>query len=274
MSRSNAVLFQDAEAWGLASSSPHCLVAQAALKFAGVSYSTSTASDSFASSTERPVLVIGDTVLTGAGQILDHLKSKCGLDSRLDSKQVARSYAFQCMIEDRLHKAWQYNMFVDNDNFVSTTRPVITQGAPFGSAFYISHQIRNSVRKSLDGITDACLRSVPQSYAALSALLGDSPYFCGDRPGSLDAVAFGHLALQLHATTPNQPFAAAMRPYPNLKSVCSCASYLCDVPVQPLTQPLLLDLSLKMLMNFTLLKAKLLKLTPLSGRWAAASNLS
>lgn len=133
--------------------------------------------------------------------------------------QVARAYAFQSMIEDRLHKAWQYNMFVDDDNFASTTKPVITQGAPFGSAFLISYQLRNSVRKSLDGISDSCLRSVPQSYAALSALLGDSPYFCGDRPGSLDAVAFGHLALQLHATTPNQPFAAAMRPYPNLKSV-------------------------------------------------------
>jgi hypothetical protein len=88
MSRTDAVLFQDAEAWGLASSSPHCLVAQAALKFAGVPYSTSTASDSSASSSERPVLKIGVEVLTGAGQILDHLKSKYGLDARLDSKQV------------------------------------------------------------------------------------------------------------------------------------------------------------------------------------------
>lgn len=151
--------------------------------------------------------------------------------------QVARAYAFQSMIEDRLHKAWQYNMFVDDDNFASTTKPVITQGAPFGSAFLISYQLRNSVRKSLDGINDSCLRSVPQSYAALSALLGDSPYFCGDRPGSLDAVAFGHLALQLHATTPNQPFAAAMRPYPNLKSV-SRSLHLASAPVvRALTPP-------------------------------------
>jgi glutathione S-transferase len=216
MSR-NAVLFQDAEAWGLASSSPQCLVAQAALKFAGVQYSTSTASDSFSSSTERPILAVGDTVLAGSAQILDYLKSKHGLDLRLDSRQVSRAYAFQSMIEDRLHKAWQYNMFVDNANFASTTKPVITQGAPFGSALLISYQRRNEVRKSLDGTTETCLLCVPQSYAALSALLGDSPYFCGDRPGSLDAVAFGYLAVQLHATTPNQPFAAAMRPFPNLK---------------------------------------------------------
>ena len=223
MARSNSVLFQDAEAWGLASSSPQCLVAQAALKFAGVPFSTSTAADSFASSTERPVLAIGDLVLTGAAQILEHLKSKHGLDSRLDARQVARAYAFQCMIEDRLHRAWQYNMYVDNANFVSTTKPVITQGAPFGSSFFISYQRRNSVRKALEGVTEACLRSVPHSYAALSALLGDSPYFCGDRPGSLDAVAFGHLAVQLHATTPNTPFAAAMQ-FPNLKSEFPCPS--------------------------------------------------
>lgn len=216
MSR-NAVLFQDAEAWGLASSSPQCLVAQAALKFAGVQYSTSTASDSFTSSAERPVLAVGDTVLAGAAQILDYLKSKHGLDLRLDSRQVSRAYAFQCMIEDRLHRAWQYNMFIDNANFASTTKPVITQGAPFGSALLISYQRRSEVRKSLDGTTETCLLCVPQSYAALSALLGDSPYFCGDRPGSLDAVVFGYLAVQLHATTPNQPFAAAMRPFPNLK---------------------------------------------------------
>lgn len=216
MSRTNVVLFQDAEAWGLASSSPHCLVAQAALKFAGAPYSTSTASDSFTSSTERPILYTGDSVFTGIAQILEHLKSKHGLDSRLDSRQVARAYAFQCMIEDRLLRAWQYNMYVDDTNFAFATKPVISSGAPFGSAFLISYQRRNSVRKNLDGITETCLRCVPHSYAALSALLGDSPYFCGDRPGSLDAVVFGHLALQLHAVTPNQPFAAAMRPYPNL----------------------------------------------------------
>jgi metaxin len=218
MLQNNAILFQDAEAWGLASSSPHCLVAQAALKFAGVPYSTSTPSDSFTSSTERPVLSIGDTVYTGSAQILEHLKSKHALDSRLDSRQVARAYAFQCMIEDRLLRAWRYNMFVDDSNFVSATKPIVTKGAPFGSAFLMSHQRRSAVRKSLEGVTESCLRCVPQCYAALSALLGDSPYFCGDRPGSLDAVAFGHLAVQLHAVTPNQPFAAAMRPYPNLKS--------------------------------------------------------
>ena len=76
MSRSNAVLFQDAEAWGLASSNPHCLIAQAALKFAGVPYHTSTAPNSFSSSAERPVLTIGDVVLTGAAQIIEHLRSK------------------------------------------------------------------------------------------------------------------------------------------------------------------------------------------------------
>jgi metaxin len=228
MTRANAVLFQDAEAWGLASSSPHCLIAQSALKFAGVPYSTSTATDAFSSSKERPILSIGDAVFTGTAQILEYLKSHHGLDSRLDPRQVARVYAFQCMIEDRLHRAWLYNMFLDNTNFACATKPVITQGAPFGSAFLISYQRRNAVRKALDGISEECLRSVPQSYASLSALLGDSPYFCGDRPGSLDAVAFGHLALQLHATTPNQPFAAAMRPYPNLKSVSFRFICLCQ----------------------------------------------
>lgn len=225
MSRTNAVLIQDAEAWGLDSSSAACLVVQAALKFAGVPYSTSTASDSFTTSTERPVLTVGDTVFTGAAQILDFLKSKHGLDSRLDSRQVARSYAFQCMIEHTLHRAWQYNMYVDATNFAATTKPVITKGAPFGSATLISYQRRSAVTKSLEGTTEMCLRCVPHCYAALSAQLGDSPYFCGDRPGSLDAIAFGYLALQLHATTPNQPFAAAMRRFPNLMSAgprCSC----------------------------------------------------
>jgi glutathione S-transferase len=54
---------------------------------------------------------------------------------------------------------------------------------------------------------------------ALSRLLGDRPYFCGDRPSSIDACILGFLGVTVYVTGDNPLFSYAAS-LPNLKSYC------------------------------------------------------
>lgn len=62
-------------------------------------------------------------------------------------------------------------------------------------------------------------KSAAACYAALSARLGEgAAYFYGDRPRSLDAAVFAHLALHLYAPMVDSKLSSMLRKHPNLEN--------------------------------------------------------
>jgi glutathione S-transferase len=67
--------------------------------------------------------------------------------------------------------------------------------------------------------TQDIFKSAAACYAALSARLGEGrAYFYGDRPRSLDAAVFAHLAVHLYAPMVDSKLSALLRKHPNLEN--------------------------------------------------------
>ena len=54
------------------------------------------------------------------------------------------------------------------------------------------------------------------AYKSLSGKLGEQKYFFGEKPSSLDAIVFGHLAAQMFAPMPEDSLREVYEEFPNL----------------------------------------------------------
>lgn len=230
-------LFSDGPGFGLPEMNPHGAKTEIHLKMAGLPYRKQpvrtqggTGPDGGAggcglggaAAAAMPCIEDDGELVSDSTLIRDHLERKYGidLDRDLDELERARAWAVERMIEN--HFGW----------IATHAWTMIPANFEKGPARWIEAapaEMRPRLRGELLGEISRSLRAAglghlsdeevvelgTRSLKALSLLLGDKPYFMGERPCGVDAIAFGMLAGLL---TPylDSPLRERARGFPNL----------------------------------------------------------
>ncbi|KAH7707389.1 failed axon connections protein [Aphelenchoides avenae] len=124
------------------------------------------------------------------------------IDGKLSTRERAAARAFHKLIEESLYRAIAYDRCRDNAWFFTEKG----WGAQLHGVkkFFVQNVAQKLFLRKMKGILQAhgIGRNSPEEVdeifkkdlTALSAFLGDKPYFFGDRPSTIDATLFGGLA--------------------------------------------------------------------------------
>jgi glutathione S-transferase len=220
-------LYQFPPALGLPNASPFCLKLELYLRMAGLPYRNRyTMNMQKAPKGKLPWIDDDGTAVADSGLIIDYLKQKYGdpLDAELIPRQRAEALAITRLIEEHLYWAVLYARWIDDAGWEITREAFFGRmGMPF--KLFVPTLARRGIRAELHG--HGMGRHSPQDIAALgiadiaalAALLGDRPYFLGEKPTSLDATAMGFLANVLMVDL-ETPVKTATRGHANLVAYC------------------------------------------------------
>ncbi len=148
-----------------------------------------------------PVIESNGQIVEDSTLIIQHLKDtqKLDLDSGLTPEEKAQSLAFQWLIEKHLTEVLVYYRWIYDGNWPKF-RDAVFGKAPFIIKIVFGFLLQKNVRKVLNGNGMGRFSDQEKIYfferdiRALSDFLGKKNFFFGDRPSTLDAVAFGALA--------------------------------------------------------------------------------
>jgi len=216
------------KSFGLIDASPFVIKIDAYLRFAAMEYDKNNASNNLQKSPKGklPFIIDGDRKIADSQAIIQYLIEQYGdkLDSGLSLNQKAQSYLITKSLDENLYFCLVYSRWLCDDTwplvkkqFFDFLPPVIRSIVPA--------IVRRSVKKSLkgQGLTRHSHKEIlgicQQSLSALSGLLADKPYLFGDRPTSLDASCYGHIAGFIMSDIKN-PFNDMAKEFSNLVEYC------------------------------------------------------
>ena len=153
---------------------------------------------------EYGTVCMGDSTL-----IIEHLAARFGidLDAHLDARQRALAVIIQRMLEEHFHQCFEHQLFFGRGGEArlhefATSMPIPLRWlvpAVLKRAFSKQLYARGMGRHSEEVI----IAQGKSDLGALAELLGDQPYFLGDRPSSIDACVFGFLGVSLYVAGDN-----------------------------------------------------------------------
>lgn len=220
-------LFSTPPAWGLPSFSPFCLKLDAYLRMAGIPYTARTGDMRKSPKGKLPWIDDDGALLGDSSAIIDYLKKKHGdpLDARLSRDERARLHTLQRMIEEHTYFALAFLRW-SSEAAKPHLRAAFSKILPPLVGGLIMGLIRKDVLKSAksQGIGRhshaEIIDRLRLDLEAVSLSLGESPYFFGDEPTSLDAILYGFLANMLE-TPWDAPEKAVAEEFPNLLDHCA-----------------------------------------------------
>ncbi len=136
--------------------------------------------------------------------IIDHLNKvlEMDMDKDLSDSDKAQSRAFRLMMEENTYYTMTYNRYVDEYNEWKKICGSSSKGIGFAVSFKMTQR---KARSALDqqGIgrhsKEEIYHLAEQDLRALSAFLGEKPFFMGNQATAVDATAFGLLANFLYS---------------------------------------------------------------------------
>ncbi|KAJ3028421.1 UNVERIFIED_CONTAM: metaxin 1 [Siphonaria sp. JEL0065] len=201
---------------------------------------------------ELPLLRDGTIPIAGTSNIIRHLKRKgFDLDANLTSLQLAQSSSFINLIETKLYEARLHTLFMDAKNYNEDTLRVYSKQLDFMRRFYVPEILKKRVVGRLHGyrfcvlvflfirclienndltkrrmmlddkqeLVNEVYLNAKDVFQALSDKLSDQLFFFGDKPTTLDAVAYAHLSLHALPLLTNPKLNAILTfNFPNLTS--------------------------------------------------------
>ncbi|MBB6253557.1 glutathione S-transferase family protein [Nitrospirillum iridis] len=187
--------------FGLPDASPFVIKAEVQLKMAGLPYVKTQAMPDQGPKGQIPFieddgLRVGDSTFIRA-----HIEKTYGvdLDAGLTPRQRAEAWAIERLLENQLYWTLVYGRWLIPENFEKGPAQFFNR-VPEAMREELRRTVLERVtqnvraagpaRHTADEVTGLCDRSL----SALSVLLGDQPYFMGDRPSAVDATALGMLA--------------------------------------------------------------------------------
>jgi glutathione S-transferase len=214
--------------YGLPNASPFCMKVENYLRLAGIPYEVVDDFDMRKTPKGKmPYIEDAGRAIGDSDLIIAYLKSTYGdpLDAHLSTQARAASLGFIRMLDEHLYWA-----AIIQPRWVEPAGWAVTRAHFFGGlrgmmALLVPHVARYNLKKQIwhhgmgrhsrDEI-DAKARA---DISALGDYLGEQPFFHGDRPTTLDAVAYAYLANIIHAPfdTPAQVHARGL---PNLVAYC------------------------------------------------------
>ncbi|KAK5815521.1 outer mitochondrial membrane transport complex protein-domain-containing protein [Linnemannia elongata] len=233
----NAELYIYGGAFGLPSIDPQCLALISYLSIVShQEYTIVESNDPGISPTgELPMLHDGKNWIAGTNRIIAYL-SKTGYNANedLSTENLAKSVAYSALVDESLQDALLFSWFADDDNFLGTTRKAYSDLLSIPARYIKPMQMRKSavqrVQKYGGKVESGSLTHAENTriydlardcYRVLDRKLGENDFLFGVKPTSLDAKAFGYLALQLYPEIPNPRFQMILTSqFPRLVAYC------------------------------------------------------
>ncbi|MFO0745928.1 MAG: glutathione S-transferase family protein [Myxococcota bacterium] len=160
--------------------------------------------------------------LTDSARIIAYTKNAFGIDP--DAGLSASERALATLVTNALEEGFKfvrvYDTFVDDANF-ERAKAYVCARLPTELHEVVPAGIRKTMLEKLahQGMATLTRDEVHAKgasiIAAVAALLGDTPFFFGQRPTTLDATVYGFLATQLRGLV-ESPVCDAVRAHPNL----------------------------------------------------------
>lgn len=205
-------LFTFSSGWGLPffTGAPFPLKLGTWLRMAGLPFDVVIANDPGKGPKGKSPWIEYDGVRMGdSSLIIEFLEERFGidLDAHLDAHQRALSLSVQRMLEEHYHQCFEHQLFFGRGGeerlreFAATLPVFLRWLVPALMKRAFSKQLyeRGMGRHSEDVI----IAQGKADLDALAELLGDQPYFLGDRPSSIDACVFGFLGVSLYVKGDN-----------------------------------------------------------------------
>ena len=188
--------------WGLVTVSPFCLKLDAFLRMTGIEHKSITAATPFGGPKKKAPWIefegrkLGDSTL-----IIDFLKERFSKDpdAHLSAREQGTAVAIQRLIEENLYWAMVYDRWCRDENWPILKGSVLGQ-IPGPVRAVLAPYARRSVKKQLEGHgmglhSPAEIEAIARKdIAALAGLLGDGPWYFGERPTMADATVYSLLA--------------------------------------------------------------------------------
>lgn len=195
-------LYQYPLSWGM-NVSPFTLKLETWLKLSNLDYQiVAVRNPGKAPKGKLPFIEDDDgTRIADSSLIIDHLKRTRQIDPdhELTERQRAEAISLQRLFEHHFYFVMVHSRWIDPVGW-EATRPVFFSFLPPGVRDIAAALIRRQVKRTLheEGLGR---HSQEDLYAmgradlrAIAVLLGNRPYFFGDGPTTIDAVAYGFLA--------------------------------------------------------------------------------
>ncbi|PPC90153.1 MAG: glutathione S-transferase [Methylobacter sp.] len=212
--------------------SPFCVKVEAYMRMAGLPYEVKTGTKHLKTAPKGKLPYIEDNGkrIADSGFIVQYFKETYGdsLDSHLSDQDKAIATAFTRLLEENLywvivHARWllpQNAAMLDQNIFGA---PEFLR-LPLPLRAYIKYSVKQKVKASLhaQGLGRHSHEEITaignRDLLALANFLQDKPYFFGNEPSSLDAIAYGSLANILLVNCYQAPIIDQARTYENLSA--------------------------------------------------------
>jgi glutathione S-transferase len=159
---------------------------------------------------KSPWIEYGDVRMGDSSLIIEHLEQRFGLDfdTHLDAHQRALALSIQRMLEEHYHQCFEHQLFFGQDGEARLHE--LATSFPKPLSWLLPPVLKRAFSKQLyqRGMgrhsQEVIIAQGKADLDALAELLGDKPYFLGDRPSSIDACVFGFLGVSLYVSGDNQ----------------------------------------------------------------------
>ena len=214
--------------WGLPSPSPFCLKLETWLRMEGIPYTPIALTKPPQSRTGKvPYILHGNgSTLADSNRIIETVAAERGIDLAYGAtpEQQSRAHVILRTIEESLYFIAVCERWLQPECWPVTREGYFGQ-LPAGLRPLIAGLVRRKIRGALHGQgisrheSSAIAAVAAADVQALSVLLGEQPFFMGERPGVVDASAYGSLANVL-AFPVRTPLKLAVESHPNLVQFC------------------------------------------------------
>lgn len=206
-------LFQFPRIWNVDNPSPFCMKVETYLRLAKIPYQVKVVQNpGRAPKKKLPFIKDEDgTIIPESEYIIKHLVNKYGdrLDTGLLAVDKARMHAIRCFLEKQFQLAIIYQRWVDDDFWPQTREAIFGKMPPV-----LMQVVSSMVRKKIASVPKAAgyyQHSKDEVYAiaaedirVAAELLGEKQFFMGDKPTSIDAVAYAIFANLLRIPVPHR----------------------------------------------------------------------
>ncbi len=221
-------LHQFRPAFGVPNGSPFCMKVETWLRMAGLEYQTRTCDDPRKNPKGKAPVITDDdgTVIADSEFIIAHLTKKHspGLDDHLSEQDLAHAHAYRRMLEEGTYFPCLYSRWLDERGW-AVTGPIFFGHLPPVLNRLVPAMVRKSMKRQLheQGTgrhpPEEIYQLAADDLRALSAFLGDKPFFLGDQPSTIDATVYAFAANCL-VDAVHTPILDAARSHPNLTAYC------------------------------------------------------
>lgn len=216
-------LYEFGPAFGMPTTSPFGLKLEAYMRLSGIEYQrVYQGNPGKGPKGKIPYISDGDVTMGDSQLIIEHLKKTRGdsVDGHLGDGERARGHAIRRMVEEALYFINVYQRWLVDENF-KVIEPAFFGFVPAPLRGLVAIIARRGTRKHMIG--QGIARQTPAEVVALgeadvralSTLLGDQPFFLGERPSSVDASVYG-ITHAMHKIPMRCPVSALIRATPNL----------------------------------------------------------